>query len=107
VEEGMVAKAADKARGEEEDAEGVKRPLAVAPKVGTPRGQILHSKTRRVKLNRAGVVSSKLANRKKVVNHRRCNKNVGKTKRAMSASGTHGRDRKTQAISDHDGGRMS
>ena len=84
-------------------AKGVKGPRAIASKEGTPRSQIVHSNTRRVKLDRAGVVSSKLANRKKVVNHRRCNKNVGKTKWAMSAGGSHGCDRKTRAISDHDG----
>ena len=84
-------------------AKGVKGPRAIASKEGTPRSQILHSKTRRVKLDRAGVVSSKLANRKKVVNHRRCNQNVGKTKRAMSAGGTHKHGRKTRAISDYDG----
>lgn len=71
-----------------------------------PGSQILHDKTRRVKLNGTGVVSCKTTNRKKVVNYRRCNKNVGKTKGAMCAGGTHGRDRKTRAICDHDGRRM-
>jgi hypothetical protein len=60
-----------------------------------PRSQILHSKTKRVKFNRTGIVSCKSTNRKEVVNHIRCNKNIRETKRTMSAGGTHGRDRKT------------
>src|SRR6185503_132673 len=43
------------------------------------------------------VVSSKLANRKKVVNHLRTNKNIRKTR-----SRTHGGDRKTRPITNYD-----
>jgi len=41
----------------------------------------------------------------KVVNHRRSNKNVRKTKGTMRAGGTHRRDRKTRPIDDHNGRR--
>ena len=71
----------------------------------TSGSQILHSKTRRVKFNETGIVSGKPTNRKKVMDHRGCNKNVRKTKRAMSTGGTHGRDRKTRPICDHNGRR--
>ena len=65
VEEGVTAKAVD-----EEVEDG-------AAEAGS---RILHSKTRRVKFDRTGVVSSKLANGKKVVNHLRSNKNIRKTR---------------------------
>ena len=71
----------------------------------TSGSQILHSKTRRVELNGTGIVNCKPTNRKKVMDHRGCNKNVRKTKRAMSAGGTHGCDRKTRPICDHNGRR--
>ena len=62
-----------------------------------PGSRILHSKTRGVKFDRTRVVSSKLANRKKVVNHLRSNKNMRKTR-----SRTHGGDRKARPITNHD-----
>ena len=82
---------------------GVKGPRAVTSEERTPGSRILHSKTRRVKFERTGVFSSKLANRKKVVNHLRSNKDIGKTKRARSR--THGGDRKARTITNHDGRR--
>ena len=57
-----------------------------------PGGRILYSEARRVKLDGTRVVSSKLTNRKKVMNHLRSNKDIGKTKRARSR--THSGDRK-------------
>ena len=75
----------------------VKGPRAVTSEKWTPGSRILHSKTRRVKFDRTGVVSSKLANRKKVVNHLRSNKNMRKTR-----SRTHGGDRKARPITNHD-----
>ena len=78
----------------------VKGPRAVTSEERTPGSRILHSKTRRVKFDRTRVVSSKLANRKKVVNHLRSNKNIRKTR-----SRTHGGDRKTRPITNHDGRR--
>ena len=65
-----------------------------------PESRILHSKTRRVKFGRTGVVSSKLANEKKVVNHLRSNQNIRKTR-----SRTHGGDGKARPITNHDGRR--
>jgi hypothetical protein len=66
----------------------------------TPGSQILHSKTRSVKFNRTRLVSCKLANSKKIVNHLRSNKNIGKTKRTRSK--THRGDRKIRPITYHD-----
>jgi hypothetical protein len=86
--------------------EGCKGASCCATKKRLPRIQILHSKTRRVKLNRAGIVSCKPTNRKKVVNYRQGNKNVRKTKGAMSVGGIHECDRKTRAIVNHDGQRI-
>ena len=81
----------------------VKGPRAVTSEERTPGSRILHSKTRRVKFNGTRIVSIKLANRKKVVNHLRGNKDIGKTKRARSR--THGGDRKARPITNHDGRR--
>jgi hypothetical protein len=49
-----------------------------------PRGGILHCETGRVEFNRAGIVSSKLVNEKKVMDGLRSNKDIGKTKRTGS-----------------------
>src|SRR6185295_9128184 len=75
----------------------VKGPRAVTSEERTPGSRILHSKTRGVKFDRTGVVSSKLANRKKVVNHLRSNKNIRKTR-----SRTNSGDRKARPITNHD-----
>jgi hypothetical protein len=101
VEEGVTAKAADEEaerRGSgRRKPKGVKGPRAVTSEKWTPGSRILHSKTRGVKFDRTGVVSSKLANGKKVVNHSRSNKNIRKTR-----SRTHGGDRKARPITNHD-----
>ena len=65
--------------------------------------QILHSKPRGVKIDRTGIINSKLANGKKVVNHLRSNKDIRKTKRTKSR--IHGSDRKARPITNHDGRR--
>ena len=75
----------------------VKGSRTVTSEKWTPGSRILHSKTRGVKFDRTGVVSSKLANRKKVGNHLRSNKNIRKTRRR-----THDSDRKTRLITNHD-----
>ena len=75
----------------------VKGPRAVTSKKRTPGSRILHSKTRGVKFDGTRVVSSKLANGKKVVNHLRSNKNIRKTR-----SRTHGGDRKARPITNYD-----
>jgi len=84
-------------------AKGVKRPRAVTSEERTPGSRILHSKTRGVKFDGTRIVSSKLANRKKIMNHLKSNKNIGKTERIRSR--THGGDRKTRPIANHDGRR--
>jgi len=81
-------------------AKGVKGPRAVTPEERTPGGQILYSEARRVKLDGTRVVSSKLTNRKKVINHPRSNKDIGKAKKTRSR--THGGDRKARPITNHD-----
>ena len=80
----------------------VKGPRAVTSEKWTPGIRILHSKTRGVKFDRTKVVSSKLANRKKVVNHLRSNKNIRKMR-----SRIHGGDRKARPITNHDRRRTS
>ena len=86
-----------KAEQRKQENEGCKGARAVTSEKRTPGSRILHSKTRGVKFDRTGVVSSKLANRKKVVNHLRSNKNMRKTR-----SRTHGGDRKARPITNHD-----
>jgi len=80
--------------------EGVMGPRAVTSEKLTPGSQILHSKTKRVKFDRTRIVNCKLANGKKIVDHVGSNKNIGKTKRTRSS--THGGDRKTRPITNHD-----
>ena len=63
---------------------GVKGPGAVTSEEQTPRSRILHSKTRGVKFDGTRIVRSKLANGKKIMNHLRSNKNIGKTERTRS-----------------------
>jgi len=82
---------------------GVKGPRAVTSEERTPGSRILHSKTRGVKFDGTRIVSCKLANGKKIMNHPRSNKNIGKTKKTRSR--THGSDRKTRLIANHDGRR--
>ena len=79
----------------------VKGPRAVTSEERTPESRILHSKTRRVKFDGTRIISNKLVNGKKVVNHLRSNKDIGKTKRTRSR--THGGDRKTRPVTNHDG----
>jgi hypothetical protein len=60
----------------------------------TPRDGILHCETGRVEFNRAGIVSSKLANGKKVMDDLRSSKDIGMTKR--TGSRLYGGDMKTR-----------
>ena len=85
-----------KVRQRKQEAEECKGPRAVTSEERTPGSRILHSKTRGVKFDRTGVVSSKLANRKKVVNHL-SNKNIRKTRIR-----THDSDRKARPITNLD-----
>jgi len=84
---------------------GVKGPRAVTTKKWTPGSRILHTKTRRVKFDSTRIVSCKLANGKKIMDHMGSNKNIGKTKGTKIARIPHGGDRKTRPIADHDGRR--
>ena len=83
--------------------EGVKGVRAVTSEKRTAGSQILHSKPRGVKIDRTGIVSGELANEKKIVNNVGSNKHIRETER--TGSGTHGGDRKTRTIADHDRGR--
>ena len=82
---------------------GVKGPRAVTPEERTPGGRILDSEARRVKLDGTRVVSCKLTNGKKIMNHPRRNKDIGKTKRTRSR--TDDGDMKARPITNHDGRR--
>jgi hypothetical protein len=84
---------------------GVEGAGAVISEEGAPSCRVFHSKTRRVKLDRTRIISGKTMNRKKIVDQRRSDKNIGNAKRAGSAGGTHRCDRKTRAIRHHDGRR--
>jgi hypothetical protein len=68
-----------------------------------PGSQILHRKTISVKLHRTKIVSCKLTNRRKIMNHLRSNKDIREMKR--TGSRTLRSDRKTGSITDHDGRR--
>ena len=68
-----------------------------------PGGRILYSEARRIKLNGTRIVSCKLTNGQKVMNHLRSNKDIGKAKGARSR--THGGDRKARSVTNHDGRR--
>src|SRR6185436_8539173 len=70
----------------------VKGPRAVTSEERTLGSRILHSKTKVVKFDGTRIVSSKLANGKKIMNHLRSNKNIEKTERTRRR--THGGDRK-------------
>jgi hypothetical protein len=74
---------------------GVEGAGAVTSKEGAPSCRVLHSKTRRVKLDRTRIISSKTVNRKKIVDQRRSDKNNGNVKSVGRAGGTHRCDRKT------------
>ena len=50
-------------------------------------GRIIYSEARRIKLDGTRIVSCKLTNGKKVMNHLRSNKDIRKTKRAGRAHG--------------------
>src|SRR6185503_11990417 len=65
-------------------AKGVKGPRAATPEERTPGGRILYSEARRVKFDGTRIVSCKLTNGKKVMNHPRSNKDIGKTKGTRS-----------------------
>jgi hypothetical protein len=84
---------------------GVEGAGAVTSEEGAPSCRVLHSETRRVKLDRTRIISCKTTNRKKIVDQRRSDKNIRNAKRAGRSGGTHRCDRKARAIHHHDGRR--
>jgi hypothetical protein len=67
--------------------ESVKLPRTVTPKKLTPSKKVFHRETKRVKIDGAIIISSKLTNRYKIFNNARCNKNIAKMKRAIREKG--------------------
>jgi hypothetical protein len=67
--------------------ESVKLPHTITPKKLTPSKKVFHRETKRVKINGAIIISSKLTNRYKIFNNARCNKNIAKMKRAIREKG--------------------
>jgi hypothetical protein len=63
--------------------ESVKLPRTVTPKKFTPSKKVLHRETKRVKIDRTVIISSKLMNRDKIFNNARCNENIAKMKRTI------------------------
>jgi hypothetical protein len=63
--------------------ESVKLPRTVTPKKFTPSKKVLHRETKRVKIDRTVIISSKLTNRDKIFNNARCNENIAKMKRTI------------------------
>jgi hypothetical protein len=67
----------------------------------TPGSEILHRKTRSIKLNGTRIVSCKLTNGKEIMDHLRSNKYIRKSERTSSR--THKGDSKTRTVTDCDG----
>jgi hypothetical protein len=63
--------------------ESVKLPRTVTPKKPTPSKKVLHRETKRVKIDGAVIISSKLTNGDKIFNNVRCNENIAKMKRMI------------------------
>jgi hypothetical protein len=63
--------------------ERIKLPRTIASKKFTPRKQIPHRKTKRIKIDGAIIISSELTNRDNFFNNARCNKNITKMKRTV------------------------
>jgi hypothetical protein len=87
--------------------ESVKLLRTVTPKKLTPSKKVLHRETKRVKIDGAIIISSKLTNRDKIFNNARCNKNIAKMKRPIRGkgkkrgmSGRRDRDRRTVSNGD-------
>ena len=67
--------------------------------------EILHRDTKRVKLHRNKVISSELANRKKIFNDVRSYKDIVETERARKSGVSGANNRESGAISHNKGGR--
>ena len=57
---------------------GIKLPRTVAPKKLTRDNEVLHRKTKRVKIDRTIVIGSKLTDKNQILNDARCNEDVMK-----------------------------
>jgi hypothetical protein len=84
--------------------ESVKLPRIVTPKKLTPSKMVLHRETKRVKIDRIVIISSKLTNRDKIFNNVRYNENIMKMKRTI---GEKRRKRGMSRRRDGDRGAMS
>jgi len=62
--------------------QSVERPRTIEPGDHVPGTKVLQREAKRVKLDGAVVISCKLADRKKILNNGRCNKNIIKIKGA-------------------------
>jgi hypothetical protein len=82
----------------------VERASAIAPADQTPGPEVLHRKTKGIKLDRAIIIGCKLANRNKVFDDVRGDKNIVKVERTdMCSAGGH--DWKSRTIPHNDCGR--
>jgi hypothetical protein len=63
--------------------ESVKLPRTVTPKKLMLSKKVLHRETKRVKIDGAIIISSKLTNRDNIFNNARCNENIAKMKRTI------------------------
>jgi hypothetical protein len=61
----------------------IKLPRTIASKKFTPRKNVLHRKTKRIKIDGAIIISSELTNGDKIFNNAGCNKNITKMKRTV------------------------
>jgi hypothetical protein len=68
--------------------------------------KILHRQTKRVKFYRASIVSDKMTNKEKTLNHVRSKQNIVKIKRSGKNRVTYGGDRKRRATTYNDRGRI-
>jgi hypothetical protein len=67
--------------------ESVNLPRIDTPKKLTLSKKVSHRETKRVKIDRAIIISSKLMNRDKIFNNARCNKNIMKMKMVIREKG--------------------
>jgi hypothetical protein len=63
--------------------ERIKLSHTIASKKLTPGKKVLHRKTKRVKIDRAIIISSELTDGEKILNNARCNENITKMKRTV------------------------
>jgi hypothetical protein len=89
-------------RADERGLERVEGPDAVTSGEWGPGGQILHKKTRRVKLNGARIVGGEPIDRKEIVSNVRGYENVVEIERSKEYRGTYRGDWKSGTVSNDD-----